>query len=442
MPFSLYAGEIPYTEESTRGRMEVMAPSLTPDDPLPHRDTDLLAWRKKALSILLWVIAGARTIQLLYIIQNGWWIAQPSAVHVKYLTLYGLLIAVAAFQSIPHLLRGWFLLSLGYLVVTTTFWTTGAIAGQISLTLLAIPIYAAILLGRRSAWTAVALSLAAFLGMTMALNLGLPRRTPGPTLNPLSPTALFVSWVAILVPVTVLQDRFTALLQRLGHREKAMRLQLEAEARERTILEGALLEASERERQAVGHELHDGVCQQITGAMLHCKAVEKTIASGAAPSAGSIQAIASMLDASLGQVHDLARGLSSGSLTVEALAPSLHDLARRTRETFEVDCTVEVDAFPKGLEPLVATHLYRIAQEALVNAVKHGQPSCIQVRLRTEAGGMVLEVSNDGRMPAAASRDGMGLRIMRHRSELIGGTFTFQGADHDIRIRCSVPVPA
>lgn len=413
----------------------------TPIDALPDPEIDLFAWRRRTMDIVLWVIVAARFVHLVLFLTTA--LRSSGALKTDHLIMVSpflLLLALACAKSLPLLLRGWGLLGLGYLHVAIAFAQVGRIEGFIPLTLVNQPVLAMILMGRKSAWTAAGLSIALFgLGAAL-LHTGL-MPPPEPMLATSGPLQAWAVWLVIFVPLFTLQDRFIALFQRLLARERQTRTHLEEGIQERSILEHALLETTERERQSVGHELHDGVCQQITGAMLHCKAMEKAACEGQVPSPKSIQAVNTMLGASLGQVHDLARGLSPGTLTAETLLPSLRELARRTRETFELDCEVEAGDLPERLEPSQATHLYRIAQEALVNAVKHGEPTRIQISLHQEGGGLMLQVCNDGRPITASDGQGMGLRIMRHRSDLLGGILAMTSdGDSGVCITCTIPL--
>ena len=409
--------------------------------PLPDLETDLNHWRRRTMDIVLWTIFTVRLVHM------GFFLGQlhregipMGAYQLGTLAPILLLLLLALARRLPVQVRGWGFIGLAYLNLGFLFLQTNRLDGQLPLGLLTAPVFAVVLLGRRSAWVAAGIS-TAFYGSFAALrhfNLVPPVQV---SLASSGALQTWVVWAVLFAPMFVLLDLFTARFQRLLVSERRNHLRLQEEAEERLFLEKALLETSERERQAVGHELHDGVCQQITGAMLHCKALERDAVAGAVPQARSVRAISAMLDASLGQVHDLARGLSPGTITAEALLPSLRDLARRTQETFEVDCLVEADEGVGHLDPVVATHLYRIAQEAMVNAVKHGEPTCIALRLRQEAEHLLLEVHNDGGFVAGSTREGMGLRIMRHRSDLIGGDFSLDLAAGDIRVRCAVPLP-
>lgn len=437
-----YHQQCPGQDNGTPQESSILMP-MNRADTLPDMNTDVLAWRRRVLSIVLWVIVGVRTLQFLRFLTTME--HTPARVTVV-AVLYVLLLLLAVFRNLPHLLRGWCVYGLGYGAVITLFLLARDLHPGVILGLASIPINAAILCGRRSAWVATGLSAALLTTLAIVKHYGLPRLLGllGPLANSSpDPFSTLVVWLVILLPMMLLLDRFTALFQRLLANERDMRLHLEAEINERRYLEGALLETSERERQTVGHELHDGVCQQITGAMLQAKVLERTVVAGRTIAAQHLQAISAMLDGSLGQMHDLARGLSPGTLSAEALVPSLRDLARRTRETFEVDCEVEAQEVLEEMPSATATHLYRIAQEAVINAVKHGHPRQILMRLQSRGGQLVLEIDNDGQplAQAAGDQEGMGLRIMRYRSELIGGTFALGLApEQGVRVRCSVPL--
>jgi signal transduction histidine kinase len=422
-------------------------PTMPPPDSTSAPNSDLLAWRRKALSILLWVVASVRLAQFARLLINGSFGEIPLSLRVVFCLLLGLILGMAIFRDLPHHLRGWVLVSLGYAALIAVFSADRQLHAPLLLMLLAIPVHAAIFLGRRSSWLASGISVLLMAGMAFAPRWGLHPIPDNSGPADIS-SDLVLSWLVTFLPLMFILDRFTGLLHRLVATESAMRLRLQAEAEERRYLEAALMETSERERQAVGHELHDGICQQITSAMLQCKVAERAAAMGTIPEPQHLRMISNLLDGSLGQAHDLARGLSPGTLAPEALVPSLRDLARRTRETYEVECEVQVSACPERLEPAAATHLYRIAHEAVINAVKHGEPLHILVRLFAEGEQLVLEVSNDGRGLSAPSQgknrqsgDGMGLRIMRHRSDLLGGIFELiSGTGKGVRVRCSVPL--
>jgi signal transduction histidine kinase len=132
-------------------------------------------------------------------------------------------------------------------------------------------------------------------------------------------------------------------------------------------------------------------------------------------------------------------------LEAEGLVPALEELARATRERFQIGCRVTSKKPVVVENRLTATHLYRIAQEAVTNAVKHSQARKVAIRLRDRAGGLELSVEDDGAgLPAAKPKEakGLGLHIMDYRARSIGGTLRLApGSRGGTKVSCCVPRP-
>lgn len=414
-----------------------------PAPPLIDLAEDLLHWRRRTLNIILWTILAVRLVHMvLYLGHNQQHGLPLGLLQLAALAPIPILFCLAILSRLPHLFRGWGFIGLGYWNLGMVVVQNHSLAGQLPLGLLTAPIFAVVLLGRSSAWFAAALSTVMY-GTVAALS-HYGQLPPMPkSLATSGPLQSWFVWIVLFAPLFVLLDLFTIRFRRLLTSEREYRMRLQKEALERRVLEGALLETTERERQAVGHELHDGICQMITGAMLQCKALEQTLVEDSTTEIGPLRRMTSMLDNALGQARDLAQGLSPGNLTAEALVPTLRELARRLRESFELDCEVEAEDVTRHLSAAQATHLYRIAQESAINAVKHGNPRRILLRLLRKDSNLVLEIQNDGHpWPLAFhERPGMGLRIMQYRSELIGGTLErIDGLNWGSSIRCTMPL--
>jgi two-component system CheB/CheR fusion protein len=191
----------------------------------------------------------------------------------------------------------------------------------------------------------------------------------------------------------------------------------------RVELEREILAISEREQRRLGHDLHDDLCQQLAGIEFLSQRLASDLAARSAASAPRAKEIAQMVQRAMTQTRELARGLSPVRLEAEGLTNALHELAAGTRKVFDCDCRFRCD--PPVLVPdhNVAIHLYRIAQEAVSNAIKHGQARRIEIGLAAKDGSVTLAVKDNGtgiprKLP---KRKGMGLRIMRYRAEVIGG---------------------
>jgi signal transduction histidine kinase len=148
--------------------------------------------------------------------------------------------------------------------------------------------------------------------------------------------------------------------------------------------------------------------------------------------------IAKSIDDSIGQARDIAKGLHPVPLEEEGLETALRDLARSTSRHTGIRCIAEVSGKPSHLDKAAAIHLFRIAQEALNNAVKHASASMIVIHFSTYGDDFELVVEDDGRGINRSSRSGgMGLHIMDYRARAIGAELDISsGKDGGTRVRC------
>jgi PAS domain S-box-containing protein len=204
--------------------------------------------------------------------------------------------------------------------------------------------------------------------------------------------------------------------------------------------------ASEREQRRIGQDLHDDICQRLAAVKMSMQDLEESLAEHAPALMDEADAIVDRLTDTIGITRSLARGLSPVDIEAGGLGVALTGLARTAREVHGIDCLVQM---PDDLRPLpshVATQFYRIAQECINNAAKHGKPFKIRVQLTEDNDALTLRVTNDGRTftPGTDSAHGMGLHIMRHRAQSMGATLEFetQPADATVAVRCSLPLTA
>jgi two-component system CheB/CheR fusion protein len=211
---------------------------------------------------------------------------------------------------------------------------------------------------------------------------------------------------------------------------------------ERARADRRLADLTVQEQRRLGEDLHQGLSQQVTGLTMLARSLRQKLAGRGAPEAELAAELANSLEAAREQVRSLSRGLVAVHLEGRDLVSALEELAEEVCESFGLDCRVEADAGLVIGESRVATTLFRIGREALNNAVIHAQATTIRIRLRREAGRIVLEVEDDGvGLPAdPESGKGLGLRIMRDRAGLIGAELSVEpGAAGGTRVRCSVP---
>ena len=199
-------------------------------------------------------------------------------------------------------------------------------------------------------------------------------------------------------------------------------LQLGIDITEQKLLEGEVLKASELEKQRIGQDLHDSLSQTLSGVCCLAEALYQRLASTSASETGDAARIRSILADSVAQARSLARGLNPVGLGPESLMIAMKELAERTSKLFGVRCEFRCEGPVLVRDGAAARHLYRIAQEAAGNAVRHGRAKTVTIELAPDDGDIVLSVEDDGiGLPEDVSRStGTGLRIMKHRAESIG----------------------
>jgi signal transduction histidine kinase len=231
-----------------------------------------------------------------------------------------------------------------------------------------------------------------------------------------------------------LSTAFAVLGTRLAEREV-----------ERVRLERVILETADREQRRIGADLHDGPGQQLTAASLATNGLITALESAAPALVPQAESLSRQLREILAEVRALSHGLAPVALADEGLIYALHELAEATTCSTGVRCIFDCPLPVSVPDIALAGHLYRIAQEAVNNAVKHASPHEIRVGLRRREHTLVLEVDDDGDgLPETlAAGGGIGLRVMRHRAQLIGGTFEVGSAPAGgTRIACYIPSPS
>jgi len=192
---------------------------------------------------------------------------------------------------------------------------------------------------------------------------------------------------------------------------------------ERKRLEKEVLEISDREQRRIGQDLHDDLCQHLAGIGLMSEVLEQKLAGKAKPESAEAGRIAENVRGAIEQTRRLARGLSPLEAESADLMTALAELASNTTETFHVRCRFRAENPVNIADAAVSTHLYRIAQEAVSNAIRHGGADEIAISLEAGALETVLSISDNGTGFAEPKEDnqGMGLRIMKYRAGMIDG---------------------
>jgi len=210
----------------------------------------------------------------------------------------------------------------------------------------------------------------------------------------------------------------------------------------RRHLERQIIDAAASEQRRIGQDLHDGLCQDLIGIAFSINAIGITLPSDPVAAVDTLKKVAASVRAAAGQARDLSHGLNPVDVRAGGLLVAMQNLASKVTETFGVACTFECHGGLRVPDDATATHLYRIAQEAISNAIKHGKAKKIEIGLSEHHQILFLSVSDNGRGMSQPIKDrlkqgvavsgrvtpqgaaaGIGLQTMQYRARVIGGTF-------------------
>ena len=213
---------------------------------------------------------------------------------------------------------------------------------------------------------------------------------------------------------------------------------LEKEVAERARLEREVIDICAREQRRIAYDLHDGVGQQLVGIALCAKLLEEQLRGERPSEANKAGMIVKLVNDAARQARLTARNLE-GADGVGDLKTALQSLAISISRNCSVKATITADGSSLPISPPVAAQLYRIAQEAVHNAVEHGAAREVQINLTFNHETMVLTIRDNGKgFPSNANGKGMGLRIMRYRAQCIGGSCDVQSSSEGTVVRCRV----
>lgn len=245
-----------------------------------------------------------------------------------------------------------------------------------------------------------------------------------------------VEFVLFLIEGTVV-----ALLAGQLHRARDQAVRGQREARE---LERRILEISDAEQRRIGHDLHDGLGQHLTGISLITKRLEQRLVNANSPEADEATKLSDLARTAVSWTHHLSQALSPRTLETEGLPEALTELAVKSESIFNVRCSVAMDGNIPPTDAVATMQIYRVVQEAITNSVKHGQAKNIQIELADHRTGLVVQVHDNGtgiKRTNPQSR-GMGLRIMQYRARMIGATVKFISGQAQIGTTVILELPA
>lgn len=198
---------------------------------------------------------------------------------------------------------------------------------------------------------------------------------------------------------------------------------------ERKRLEQEILEISGREQQRIGHDLHDGLGQHLTGLAFMSKLLAQQLEAQSAPEAAQATKLTSLINDAIQQARILAQGLTPVKLEDSGLLSALQEWASGVMSMFHVNCQIEGRPGLEFHDPIAAMHAYRITQEAVHNAIKHGKATRVLVRLQDIGERVRLRIRDNGSgIPKMAWKgEGMGIRIMQYRAKMMQGVLRIRG---------------
>ncbi|HEV2394181.1 MAG TPA: sensor histidine kinase [Verrucomicrobiae bacterium] len=263
-------------------------------------------------------------------------------------------------------------------------------------------------------------------------------------------TPLIPIWNALILLVLYLIVVLLLTSLHSLHQELEIRVQQRTEALTREMarrqrLEEEILHVSEREQRRIAHDLHDNLCQHLTATALAGQVLDERLTAKSLPEAADAAKIIELVEQGIVLARNLARGLHPVEMEAEGLMAAFEGLAGNITKATKTLCVFECEAPVLVNDDTAATHLYRIAQEAVHNSIRHGKPKRIGINLSEHNGLVALRVEDDGiGLPESGPESqGLGVRIMAHRAAMIGGTFSIEPAPTGGTIvTCTFPKPA
>ena len=250
-----------------------------------------------------------------------------------------------------------------------------------------------------------------------------------------------VVWVS--VNMTVIRDadgkpvRTMATIEDITERRRVEE-ELRSEIVRRQGLEQEVMAIAESEQRRIGYDLHDGICQELTGIQYVAEVVAMRLPEELPEKALLAKTVEDIRKAILHARH-LSHSLSPTVLEKSDLLTALAELASNTETTFDIACRFSCQTPPEISSPITATHLYRIAQEAIQNAIRHGKSTSIEISLRPSGPNWILQVADNGTPSEHEKKSGRGLHIMRYRASMIGGSIKFREISGTTMI-CTFPL--
>jgi two-component system CheB/CheR fusion protein len=240
-----------------------------------------------------------------------------------------------------------------------------------------------------------------------------------------------------------LRDARDEMEQRVVDRTRdllATNAELERTMAQRKQLEKELLEISEREKRRIGQDLHDIICQELSAAALYLKSTANRAETKNPAAAKTLNEAAEIVNRNVTLARNLARGFQPVKLSGGEFTAAMRALVTQANKNRSVHCRLEMPQPIQIPDETIALNIYRIAQEALTNAIKHADAKTVVVSLKRGRGHLQLTVEDDGKGFRGKKRSkGLGLHIMDYRTSVLGGSFALDTKPGGTRIFCTIP---
>jgi two-component system sensor kinase FixL len=205
-------------------------------------------------------------------------------------------------------------------------------------------------------------------------------------------------------------------------------------------LEKMIFDIEEREQKRIGKRLHDSLGQILTGVAFQAKVMERKLEKTMPGEAAYLAEITSHINDAANEARLLAQDLRSIGTEGESLRGALSDLSSHTEAKYKLRCSTLCDKEVFLKDKTAVTHLYRIAQEAITNAVHHGNPVNIEISLSGNRDGVVMEIRDDGSGFQNTGRyNGRGIEIMHYRARSIGASLDIKSKPAGTVVTCILP---
>jgi signal transduction histidine kinase len=262
--------------------------------------------------------------------------------------------------------------------------------------------------------------------------------SPGVAIQLWNDGIVFSLFLIVIYLLNALHQTLLGLEATVEERTQALRREME----ERERLEHDILDLSERERRSFGQEIHDAVCQELAGTAIAGQMLTKKLQAKGSEDAGDAGEVTDMIFRSLTKARNVARGFFTAGFDALGLADALRETVAHAEEKSGIRCEFTWQESLSISDEETVMHLFRIAQEAIQNALKHSGATRLRVSLENLNGAVQLTIEDNGKGLSESnnSRKGLGLRIMTYRAELIGGGLKLGKAPGGgTRIVCVVP---